>query len=243
MDYNLTDECLEELKQEVPGKNTSLSEFVDNLKRKKLEESYAIVIQPRLEKHSGTRKLYSTYNWDKEFIENASKDMASRVVNALKGVFNQDDLVKILKAIVDHSGYIRGDIKQLREADKNGHEKLINLLEGIKAILESNHKNPSDETAEVDATTKMNNTIEFAIDADGKLVKTVTQEDQIKLFKWFTVQEPLYISVKDERIQILKNRNESYIGKLNSGLCCQKRNNFVQIRSYCTTKIGKGEVD
>ena len=135
VDYKLTDACLKELKQEVPGKNTSTNEFVDNLRRKNLEDSYAMVVQTILERHKNQLNVYSVNDWNKEFIENASKDIASRLINTLKSVFNEDDLIKILKVISDKSVDIRSDIGKSREADKTEHEQIIHLLKEMAEII------------------------------------------------------------------------------------------------------------
>ena len=128
-DYKLTDVCFLKLRQEVIGENTSTYEFVNNSQRKKLEESYALAIQTILEKYKGGLKHKSKKTWDDEYIANASKDIASRLMDTLNSVFEEDDLVKILKAIADRSEDIRGCISESREAEKLEHNQLIQLIE------------------------------------------------------------------------------------------------------------------
>ena len=136
-DYKLTDVCFSTLKQEVIGENTSTDEFVDNSQRKKLEESYALVIQFILEKYRGGLERKSKKTWDDEYIKNASKDIAARLIFTLQNVFSEDDLLKILKAISDRSNDIRGDIGKNREANRLEHEQLMQILIEISELIKS----------------------------------------------------------------------------------------------------------
>ena len=135
-DYKLTDVCFLKLRQEVIGENTSTDEFVNNFQRKKLEDSYALAIQTILEKYKGGLEHKSKRTWDDEYIENASKDIASRLMNTLNSVFEEDDLVKILKAIADRSEDIRENIGVGRAADKLEHEHLIQLILELKEDID-----------------------------------------------------------------------------------------------------------
>ena len=136
-DYKLTGVCFSKLKQEVIGENTSTDEFVDNFQRKKLKESYALVIQTILEKYRGGLERRSKKTWDDEYIKIASKDIASRLIRALQNVFNEDDLLKILKVIADRSNDIRGDISKSREANRLEHEQLMQALSEISKSINS----------------------------------------------------------------------------------------------------------
>lgn len=49
-------------------------------------------------------------------------------MNTLNSVFEENDLVKILKAIADRSEDIRGCISEIREAEKLEHNQLIQLI-------------------------------------------------------------------------------------------------------------------
>ena len=118
MSYKLTDVCFSKLRREVIGENTSTDEFVNNSQRKKLEESYALATQTILDKYKGGLEHKSKKTWDDEYIADASKDIASRLMNTLNSVFEENDLVKILKAIADRSEDIRGYISESREGTR-----------------------------------------------------------------------------------------------------------------------------
>jgi len=137
-DYKLTDVCFSKLKREVIGENTSTDEFVNNSQRKKLEESYALATQTILDKYKGGLEHKSKKTWDDEYIANASKDIASRLMNTLNSVFEENDLVKILKAIADRSEDIRGYISESREAEKLEHNQLIQLILELKEDINKN---------------------------------------------------------------------------------------------------------
>ena len=128
MSYKLTDVCFSKLRREVIGENTSTDEFVNNSQRKKLEESYALATQTILDKYKGGLEHKSKKTWDDEYIADASKDIASRLMDTLNSVFEENDLVKILKAIADRSEDIRGYISESREAEKLEHNQLIQLI-------------------------------------------------------------------------------------------------------------------
>ena len=136
-DYKLTDVCFSKLKQGVPGENTSTDEFVNNNQRKKLEDSYALVIQPILEMHRGGLEHNSKKTWDDEYIKNASEDIACRLISTLQTVLDEDDLLKILKAIADRSKDIRGDIAAGREANRLEHEQLMKILAEISELIKA----------------------------------------------------------------------------------------------------------
>ena len=131
-DYKLTDVCFLKLRQEVIGESTSTDEFVNNSQRKKLEESYALAIQTILKKYKGGLEHKSKKTWDDEYIANASKDIASRLMDTLNSVFEEDDLVKILKAIADRSENIKYYISESREVEKLEHNQLIQLILELK---------------------------------------------------------------------------------------------------------------
>ena len=94
-----TDNCLTELKREVMGENTSVEEFVRNTEIKGFEPSIALVIQGILKKHIVTLNRDPEIIWSDEYTENAAKDMASILVDAIKSVFENVDHLRILKAI------------------------------------------------------------------------------------------------------------------------------------------------
>ena len=135
--YKLTDVCLSKLKQDVIGENTSTDQFVNNSQRKKLEESYALAIQIILERYKGGLERKSKKKWNDEYIKNASRDIAARLISTLQNVFSEDDLLKILKAIADRSKDIRGDIGNSREADRLEHEQLMQTLIEISDWIKS----------------------------------------------------------------------------------------------------------
>lgn len=107
-----TDNCLLELKREVMGENTSVDEFVRNISDKGLETSISIVIQSILKRHQLALNKDPEIIWGDEYLENAAEDMASILVAAIKSVFEDDDQLRILKAIADSTDTIVTELHQ-----------------------------------------------------------------------------------------------------------------------------------
>lgn len=141
VEYNLTDDCLADLKQDVIGEGTSTNDFVNNSQRKHFEEGLVIVIRAILERHKENLNWYSGESWDNDFIERASKDIAARLIKTINSVFEEEDLLKILKAIADRSDIIRSDLCKNREDDKLEHEQLMRLLKEISEIISTQYAN------------------------------------------------------------------------------------------------------
>ena len=131
VDYHLHENCFKELKEDVIGEGTSTEEFVSNSSRKKFEESLADVIQTILKRHQIELNWYSDRTWDVDYINHASKDIASRLVKSINGVFKNEDLLKILKAIDDGKEEIKRNINNSREADKSEYETIIAQYEKL----------------------------------------------------------------------------------------------------------------
>ena len=104
--------CFFELKREVMGENTSVDEFIRNINSKGLEPSLALVIQNILEKNRTLLNRDPEILWSDEYTENAAKEMAAILVDAVKSVLEKDDQLKILKAIADSEERIKKTIEE-----------------------------------------------------------------------------------------------------------------------------------
>ena len=99
--YDLTVGCMTELKMEIMGERTSVGEFVRNSQSVGLKYAVTDVIESILQRHVEDLNKNTRYVWSKRFTREAASEIASILIGSIEDVFESNDSLRILKAIVD----------------------------------------------------------------------------------------------------------------------------------------------
>ena len=99
--YDLTVGCMTELKMEIMGERTSVGEFVRNSQSVGLKYAVTDVIESILQRHVEDLNKNTRYVWSKRFTREAASEIASILIGSVENVFESNDSLRILKAIVD----------------------------------------------------------------------------------------------------------------------------------------------
>ena len=99
--YDLTERCMAELKTEIMGERTSVGEFVRNSQNVGLKSAVADVIESILLRHTEDLNKNTGYVWSKSFTHKASLEIAAILIGSIEDVFENNDSLRILKAIAD----------------------------------------------------------------------------------------------------------------------------------------------
>ena len=159
--YGVTGACLYEMKNEVMGPNTSIEEHVRNIKSRNLEQSVSIVIRSILQKNKEQLQRDTIYSWDDDQIETTSRNISKELIDAIKGVFeNEDDLI-LLKTIADN---IEEDRKNYQDLKNTIIDSRDCIIEKMQVLLTQAQVDDSKRNKHMHSNKLDNNTSEQIID-------------------------------------------------------------------------------
>ena len=99
--YELTNLCMKDLKNEVMGRSTSTDAFIRNSQTEGLKPAIASVIESILSQHVDEFRRSVKHTWTVGYTKNASKDIADILISSIDSVFQNNDSLMVLKAIMD----------------------------------------------------------------------------------------------------------------------------------------------